>query len=62
MVPLSVVLPTLMRDVGKSLKVSACVALGDNAGSGYRQLSNMLGFACVSIGYAYSFGGTTENW
>eukprot|EP00956_Cyclotella_meneghiniana_P030945 scaffold79700_cov45-Cyclotella_meneghiniana.AAC.5 len=38
MVPSSAVLPTLMRDVGKSLKVSACVALGDNAGSGYRQL------------------------
>eukprot|EP00956_Cyclotella_meneghiniana_P038422 scaffold154279_cov36-Cyclotella_meneghiniana.AAC.2 len=33
-VPSSAVLPTLIRDVGKSLKVSACAALADSCGIG----------------------------
>ena len=33
-VPSSAVLPTLIREVGKSLKVSACAALADNCGIG----------------------------
>ena len=33
-VPSSAVFPTLIRDVGNSLNVSACLAFGDNDGKG----------------------------